>query len=103
MQGQLERLRELYIVGDVEKAAYTKGCPYKRLPIQKAAYTYRRAILQRELDGLEPPVVADVTQAAAALTNFALFWEREPDPAERNTLLRLIFESVSLDKRGLCR
>ena len=33
--------------------------------------------------------------AAAALTNFGLFWEREEDPKKRNRLLRTIFQSLS--------
>jgi hypothetical protein len=45
--------------------------------------------------------VADVSEAAAALTNFNLLREREHDPAERNKLLRVIFESVSQDSGQL--
>ena len=41
--------------------------------------------------------MADVSDAAAALTNFAWFWEQETDPAERNKILRLIFETVTVD------
>ena len=81
INGQLERLKELYVIGD----------------LTKDQYVYRRQVLQQELAGLEPPRVVDVSEAAAALTNFGLFWERERDPAERNKLFRIIFESVSQD------
>jgi hypothetical protein len=59
LEGQRERLKDLYVLGDV-----TKG-----------EYTYKRQILEQELAALEPPMVNDAEDAAAALTNFALFWE----------------------------
>ena len=37
----------------------------------------------------------DAEEAAAALTNFGLFWEREPDANKRNRLLRVIFQSFT--------
>ena len=42
-------------------------------------------------------MLADVSDAAAALANFAWFWDQEADPAERNKILRLIFEHVAID------
>ena len=60
----------------------------------KDEYTYKRQILEQELAALEPPVVSDAEEAAAALTNFALFWERERDAKKRNRLLRTIFQSL---------
>jgi site-specific DNA recombinase len=81
ISAQLERLKDLYVIGD----------------LTKDQYTYRRQVLQQELATLQPPQVVDVSEAAAALTNFGLFWEREQDPAERNKLLRIIFESVTQD------
>jgi hypothetical protein len=83
--GQLERLKDLYLIGDVTKDQYA----------------FRKQVLQHELASLEPPQVVDVSEAAAALTNFALFWEREHDPAERNKLLRLVFETVTQDSGDL--
>ena len=35
---------------------------------------------------LEPPVVSDLTETAAALTNFGWFWDQEPNAAERNKI-----------------
>jgi hypothetical protein len=54
-------------------------------------------VLEAELATLEPPILSDVEKAAAALTNFAWFWQRETDPAERNLLLRLIFDHLTID------
>jgi hypothetical protein len=43
-------------------------------------------------------MLADVGHAAAALTNFGWFWDQETDPAERNKILRLIFEQATVDE-----
>ena len=79
LEGQLERLKDLYVLGD----------------LTKEEYSYRRQLLAQELAALEPPVVHNAEEAAAALTNFGLFWEREQDATKRNKLLRAIFESVT--------
>jgi beta-lactamase superfamily II metal-dependent hydrolase len=78
---QLERAKELYLIGDLTREQYDA----------------RKRVLEAEAAILEPPIIADISDAAAALTNFALFWERESDHTERNKILRLIFESVSVD------
>jgi hypothetical protein len=54
-------------------------------------------VLQAELATLEPPMLADAGDAAAALANFGWFWDQETDPSERNKILRLIFEQVTVD------
>jgi recombinase-like zinc beta ribbon protein len=79
LEGQLERLKDLYVLGD----------------LTNDEYTYRRQLLEQELAALEPPVVHNAEEAAAALTNFGLFWEREQDATRRNKLLRAIFETVT--------
>jgi hypothetical protein len=38
-----------------------------------------------------------LTQAAAALTDFATLWGEIDDHAERNKILRVIFERVTVD------
>ncbi len=43
----------------------------------------------------------EAEEAAAALTNFALFWEREQDAKKRNKLLRSIFESLTASEGEL--
>ena len=81
LTGQLERLKDLYIIGD----------------LTKEQYTFRCQTLRDELRLLQPPPTTDAAEhAAAVLTNFALFWERETDAAERNRLLRLVFERVTV-------
>jgi hypothetical protein len=42
-------------------------------------------------------MLTHVGDAAAALANFAWFWSQETDPAERNKILRLIFEQITVD------
>jgi hypothetical protein len=39
----------------------------------------------------------DASEAAAALANFGWCWDQETDPSERNKILRLIFEQVTVD------
>ncbi len=50
---------------------------------------------------LDPPVAVDVSEAAGALLDFAHFWDHEPDPQERNKLLRVIFEQVWVRDRRI--
>jgi hypothetical protein len=42
-------------------------------------------------------MLTDASEAAAALANFGWFWDRETDPSERNKILRLVFEQVTVD------
>jgi len=59
--------------------------------------------LEAELATLEPPVLPDAGEAAAALANFGWFWDQERDASERNKILRLIFERVTVDDGGSSR
>jgi hypothetical protein len=43
-------------------------------------------------------MLADASDAAASLANFAWFSDQETDPSERNKILRLIFEEVTVDR-----
>jgi site-specific DNA recombinase len=81
IEGQLARAKDLYVLGDFTREQYEA---HKR-------------VLQSELATLEPPMLADVSDAAAALANFGWFWDQETDRAERNKILRLIFEQVTVD------
>ena len=83
-QSQLTRSKDLYLLGDFTREQYEA---HKR-------------VLQPELVTLEPPIVADVADvadAAAALANFAWFCDQETDLSERDKILRLIFEQVTVD------
>lgn len=61
---QLERLRDLYMMGD-----FTKG-----------QYIMRRQALEEELQPTTPPTDPDLDRAQALLEDFAQFWEAERDP-----------------------
>jgi hypothetical protein len=75
---QLERLRDLYLMGD----------------LTKAQYIMRRQTLHEEIQRTQPPTDPDLGHAQALLENFARFWETETDPAERRKLLTALFEHI---------
>jgi hypothetical protein len=78
---QLERTKDLYLLGD----------------LSREQYIFKSQVLRDEMRRLDPPPTIDASEeAAAALTNFGLFWERETDGHERNRLLRLIFEKITV-------
>ncbi|HWY90367.1 MAG TPA: replication-relaxation family protein [Solirubrobacteraceae bacterium] len=78
LTSQLERLRELYVMGD----------------ITKPQYVMRRQALEEELQRTKPPTNPDLDRAAAILEDFARFWDAEPEPAERRKLILSMFEQV---------
>jgi DNA invertase Pin-like site-specific DNA recombinase len=82
---QLARVKDLYVMGDLTKEEYSQ----------------RKRVLERDLPALEPQSVIDLGEAAAALTNFGLFWDKEREAAERNKLLRHILEKVTQDSGEL--
>lgn len=75
---QLERLRDLYTMGD----------------LTKAQYVMRRQALEEELQRTKPPTDPDLDRAQALIEDFARFWEAEPNPAERRKLLASLFAQV---------
>jgi site-specific DNA recombinase len=78
LMGQTDRLKDLYMLGD----------------LTKAQYVMRRQAIQDELERLEPTIDPDVAQAEQLLSNFAEFWEVETAAAERRRLLLSLFEQV---------
>jgi DNA invertase Pin-like site-specific DNA recombinase len=78
LTSQLERLRELYVMGD----------------ITKPQYVMRRQMMEEELQRTKPPTDPDLDRAQALLEDFARFWEAEPQPAERRKLLLSLFAQV---------
>ncbi len=78
LTGQLERLRELYLMGD----------------ISKPQYVMRRQIIEEELQRAKPPTNPDLDRAHTILEDFARFWDAEPNPAERRKLLLSLFAQV---------
>ena len=78
LTAQLERLQDLYVMGD----------------ITKPQYVLRRQALEQELERLGPPTDPQLDQAAALLADFGRFWEIEPSPAERRKLIAQLFERI---------
>jgi hypothetical protein len=77
-QPALERLRELYVMGD----------------ITKSQYVMRRQLTEEELQRTQPPTDPDLGRAQALLEDFARFWDAEPEPAERRKLILSLFAQV---------
>jgi site-specific DNA recombinase len=75
---QLQRLQDLYVLGD----------------LTKAQYIMRRQALEEELQRQGPPAKPAVDRAKALLDEFPRFWEIETQPAERRKLLLSLFEQV---------
>jgi DNA invertase Pin-like site-specific DNA recombinase len=78
LANQLERLRDLYVMGD----------------LTKPEYVMRRQALEEELQRAKPPTNPDLDRARAILEDFAHFWDAEPEPAERRKLVLSLFEQV---------
>jgi hypothetical protein len=78
LTSQLERLRDLYVMGD----------------ITKPQYVMHRQALEEELQRAKPPTNPDIDRAQAILEDFARFWDTEPEPAERRKLLLSLFAQV---------
>jgi hypothetical protein len=76
--GQLQRLRDLYVLGDLTKPQYVM---------------YRQAI-EEELQRLGPPAEPAIDRARVLLGDFQSFWDLETEPAERRKLLLSLFEQV---------
>ena len=77
---QAERLKELYILGDVTKAEYTT----------------RKRQLEAMLNNLKPSVLSDLERAAALLGDFGGLWDKSK-PEERKQIVQSLLQSVYLD------
>jgi len=75
---QLQRLQDLYVLGD----------------LTKAQYVMRRQTFEEEVQRLSPPTDPATDRAQALLEHFPRFWELETDPAERRKLLLSLFAQV---------
>ncbi len=78
---QLDRLQDLYVLGD----------------LTKPRYIMRRQAIEEELQRLAPPTTPDLDRAQELLGDFKRFWDAEPDPAERRKLITSLFEHVWQD------
>jgi retinoid hydroxylase len=75
---QLERLRDLYLLGD----------------LTKPEYLLRRQAIEEQLQRAKPPANPNIDRARKLLEDFASFWEVETDPNERRKLIGNLFEHV---------
>ena len=78
---QLDRLRDLYVTGD----------------LTKSQYVMRRQALEEEVGRIGSPADPDVAEAEALLDNFAQFWALEVALAERRKLLAQLFDRTWQD------
>lgn len=75
---QLERLRDLYLLGD----------------LTKAQYIMRRQALEEEVQRTDPPTDMHLGRARKVLGDFSGFWSTESEPAERRKLLAELFQAI---------
>ena len=79
---RFERLRDLYELGDIDRADYMT----------------RRDSLQRQLQQASPPELIDLTAARRLLEDFATFWNDAADDNDaRRQLIAFLFDAVWLD------
>jgi hypothetical protein len=79
--GQLERLRDLYVMGD----------------LSKSEYVLRRQALE-ELTRNRPPFDPQLDKAEELLADFGRVWELEDDTATRRRLLATLFDRIWQDR-----
>ena len=79
--GQLERLRDLYVMGD----------------LSKSEYVLRRQALEEELARAAPPFDPRLDKAEELLADFGRVWQLEDVPAKRRRLLATLFDRVWQD------
>jgi hypothetical protein len=82
---QLDRLKDIYVFGD----------------LTKAQYTMRRQTIQADLELLDPTLDPAIAQAEQVLSNFSEFWELETSPRERHRFLLSLFEQVFVDGKEI--
>jgi hypothetical protein len=76
--GQLTRLQDLYVLGD----------------LPKAQYVMRRQAIEEKLQRLGAPADPAINRAKEMLGDFSRFWDIETEAAERRRLLLSLFEQV---------
>jgi hypothetical protein len=76
--GQLTRLQDLYVLGD----------------LPRAQYVIRRQAIEEEVQRLGASADPGIDRAKALLGDFESFWKLETEPSERRKLLLSLFEQV---------
>ena len=82
LHAQLDRLRDLYVLGD----------------LTKNQYVMKRQAIEEELSRHAPPIDPALAQAEALLEDFARFWDEEPSPLERRKLISTLLDRVWQDE-----
>src|SRR6266542_2274423 len=82
LHSQLDRLRDLYVLGD----------------LTKNQYVMKRQAIEEELSRHAPPIDPVLAQAEALLGDFAHFWDEEPSPLERRKLISTLLDRVWQDE-----
>lgn len=83
LEERLRRMRDLYELGDLDRAEYVS----------------RRNAINAELDAMAPGPLLDHDHAREVLKDFSIFWREESDHDAKRQFLSLIFEGVWLDDR----
>jgi hypothetical protein len=78
---QLDRLRDLYVMGD----------------LSRSEYVLRRQALEEELSRARPPFDPKLEKAEELLAEFGRIWSLEDDLANRRRLLASLFDRVWQD------
>ena len=78
LHGQLDRLRDLYVLGD----------------LSNSQYVMKRQAIEDELSRHAPPIDPALIEAEAFLERFAQFWDEEPSPRERRRLVATLLDRV---------
>ena len=81
LHAQLDRLRDLYVLGD----------------LTKNQYVLKRQTIEEELARIAPPFDPALAEAEAFLEDFARFWDEEPSSLERRKLLATLLDRVWQD------
>jgi hypothetical protein len=77
---------------------WAEGC-FDLPELHRAEYVARRDAINAEFTAMTPGPIPDLDQARKVLEDFTIFWQREPDPANKRRFLSLICENVWLDRR----
>ncbi len=80
LQGKLERLKALFVMGD----------------LNEVEYKHDRNAIRASLSALHPPELADLKRAAELLQHFEVIWQAAL-PRERKALVHALLSAVYLD------
>ena len=83
LEERLRRMRDLYELGDLERAEYVA----------------RRNAINAELEAMAPRPLPNLDRAQEVLKDFSIFWREESEHEAKRQFLRLIFDGIWLDDR----